>query len=118
MLIKWIIFLVALTAHFWLWGQWSFQESIRTTLLLSSASVLLLLLIGLPVREIIKKRNPKALFSRYWVQGVFYLYLLLIIVLGVFSFSGLIQLLLPIKVLLLVIYAGLKFYLKKRTSNS
>jgi len=81
-------------------------------MMLSVASFCLLLLVALPIRELAKKRNPRKLFSKYWVQGIFYLYLLLVILMSVFSFTGLIQILLPVKIVLLSVYAFLRYKLK------
>jgi hypothetical protein len=113
-LIKVSLFFVALLAHLWLWEQWSLDESINRTGALFLASLLLLILLILPVREILKKRDPRKLTSTYWVQGLFYFYILVIVILSAFSFAGLIKFLLPIKVALL----ALNFYFRYKLRGS
>lgn len=117
MLIKWLLFLLALIAHSWLWGQWSLETTLKTSMMLGASTLLLAVMGIMPIRSLLKKKNPKDLFSTYWMQGIFYAYLFLIILMSVFSFTGWIQILLPIKVLLLASYAGLRFYLKKKTKK-
>ncbi len=117
MLVKWLLFLVAVVAHSWLWGHWSLESSIKITLALSFATVLLLIQIGMPIRSLINKNNVMVPFKTYWMRSIFYAYILVIIVLSLFSFTGLIQLLLPVKILLLLTYIGLRFYFKKKKNQ-
>lgn len=117
MIIKWLIFLSALIAHVWLWERWTFAASMHFTLALIVASVLAITMIAVPIRSMIHKHSPMKPFSSYWMQGVFYSYVILIIIISIYHFSGLIQLLLPIKVFLLALYVYLKFKLKGQFSS-
>ncbi len=101
-------------AHFWLWGRWSFEESLRDTLLLLVTSVLLIVYLAVPIRALVKKQSPNPVFHKFWMQVIFYVYVILIVVMSLFHFTGLIKLLLPIKIGLLGLYAFIKYKLKSK----
>lgn len=114
MAVKWILFFVALTAHVWLWGHWNLDAPTSTTLALALSSALLLIYIGIPGRALVNKKNPTYVMRTYWMKALYYAYILSVIFLSLFHFSGLIQILLPIKVALLGVYVFLKYKLKKK----
>jgi hypothetical protein len=109
MLIRALILFVALTAHIWLWGHWSFGKSTQLTLLLILNSVLALFVFSYPIHYLINKNRIKEVFDKKWFLALIYLYILLTIVLSMSSFYGLIQYLLPIKILLILIFTYLKW---------
>ncbi len=113
MLIKGLLFSVAATAHFWLWGQWSLEASMRTSILLVTATLIFLFLVVYPIRLSLRGGPWRTVFHQWWMQALFYTYLLLVIVMGILSFKGLIQFLLPIIVLLLGLSVFLKYRFKK-----
>lgn len=112
MILKWLLFFVALTAHIWLWGQWTLEASMRTTIMLVVPTLFLLVLLIVPLRALFKRHNPTSVFQSYWMISVYYLYVISVIVMGVFHFSGLIQVLLPLIVVLLGCYLYLAYKLK------
>ena len=96
-------------AHVWLLGQWSLEKSLGQTLGLLIASGMLVLFSFLLFKGGLK------LFQKLWVRTLVYCYVLIIAFLGILSFTGLIQYLLPVKLFLIVIYSILKwkFFPKK-----
>ena len=108
-MIKLLIFVICLTAQIWLWGHWSFDKSAGLSALLLLDSLLLFFLLGFPVYYFSKKKEFKSLFESKAFLSVFFVYVGLTLLLCMMSFYGLIQYLLPIKVLLLAVYGFLKF---------
>lgn len=99
---------VALTINVWLWGHWSFEKSAGLTLILVLNAFLLFYLFLGPIFRFAKTKNLKTSLSFWPVKLSFYLTMVLTIVLSIASFYGLIQYLLPIKIILLAIFAFLK----------
>ena len=117
MFLKVLILLTALTAHFWLWGQWNLDRTMGFSLGLVAVSFVFLFLIIFPVQSLIKKKGFLTVYSKKWVIGLIYLYVVGVLILSAMSFSGLIKYLLPIKITLIVSYAYLKLKLKSLKKN-
>ena len=113
MFLKVLIFLVTLTAHIWLWGHWNFSKSTQLTLLLIFDSFLALYILGYPLYFLTENNRIKEVFTKKVYIGSVYLYVLLTLILSLSSFYGLIQYILPIKILLIVLFAYLKWQSKK-----
>jgi len=113
MFLKVLIFFVTLTAHVWLWGHWNFSKSTQLTLLLIFDSCLALYILGYPLYYLTENNRIKEVFRKKIYIGSVYLYVLLTLILSLTSFYGLLQYILPIKILLIVLFAYFKWQGKK-----
>lgn len=117
MFIKWLILIITVWAHIWLFGQWSLNKSMGHSLALLFTGFLLAFVLLFPLKVLIQKGSIAHLLKASWFQIVVGLYVVAVFVLSAISFSGLLVYLLPIQVVLLAIKAFITFKLKKKGSS-
>ena len=106
MILKALIFLITLTAHIWLWGQWSLERSSGFTVLLALNTALVVFLIVYSSKFLMETKSIKALFEKKLFSYSGIGYVIVTSILCFMSFYGIIRYILPINVLLL----GAKFF--------
>ena len=108
MLIQTLILIIAFIANIWLWGHWSFDKPLGLSLFLVVTSLMMLGVCWLSLTTFIKKRSLKELNTKKLWKIFLIVYVLFVALLCGLSFYGLIQYLLPIKLLMFGIYLFLR----------
>lgn len=109
MWLKALILFVSLSANIWLWGHWTFSQPTQMTVFLILNTLLGAFIFIYPIHYLITRNRIRELFLKKRFLVLIYIYIFLNMALSLSSFYGLIQYILPVKILLIALFLYLKW---------